>query len=88
MEWAQLIVEVLTALGREIAKALKAGDWSVLDKPIKEILPTKLRVTLERKRAEAAAAAKFGPRPAATKSKSKATALPSWKPQKGRKTAI
>lgn len=88
MEWASLIVEVLAALGREIAKALKAGDWSVLDKPVREILPTKLRITLERKRAEAEAAARFvSAKPAEAKRAVKST-LPNWKPAKGRKTAL
>lgn len=58
--WAKLIVEVVTVLGKEIAKALNAGDWSVLDKPVKDVLPSKLKTTLARKRAKAEADAKFG----------------------------
>lgn len=58
-EWAVLIIKVVAALGTEIAKALGKGDWSVLDRPVKDILPDDLKITLARKRAEAEAAAKF-----------------------------
>ena len=60
MEWAGLILQIAFAVGQEIYKAVTANDMSVFDKPVRDLIPKELQVTLARKRAEAAADAKFG----------------------------
>jgi hypothetical protein len=60
MELATLILSMVLEIGKAIGAALKGGDWSVLDRPVKELLPDELAVTVARKRAEAEAEAKFG----------------------------
>lgn len=62
MEWAALIIQVVASLATEIAKAFQTGDASILDKPIRELLPDPLKTTLAKKLAEEAAAQKLGPR--------------------------
>lgn len=58
-EWGLLILKILTALGSVFEKAFAKKDWSVFDKPVRELLPKTLRITLARKQAEAEAVAKF-----------------------------
>lgn len=62
MEVVGLVIEIVSALARVIGTALAAGDWSVLDRPVADILPAQLQVSLARARAEAEAVAKLGPR--------------------------
>lgn len=62
MEWVALIIQVVAAIAGEIAKAIAAGDASVLDKPVRDLLPDPLKTTLAKKLAEEQAAQKFGAR--------------------------
>lgn len=60
MELATLILKMVLALGQAVAEAFDRGDWSILDRPVKDLLPLELKVSLARKRAELEAKAKFG----------------------------
>jgi hypothetical protein len=60
MEIAVLILRIVVALGERIAEALKEGDPSILDRPIRDILPASLLTTAEKAAADAKAAAHFG----------------------------
>jgi hypothetical protein len=63
MEIVRIIIEIVAALARAVGGALASGDWGVLDRPVREVLPLELQVTAARARAEAEAEAKLGPRP-------------------------
>lgn len=58
----EILFQVVGAIGAEIFKAVTKGDWSVFDKPVRELVPDELATTLAKKRAEIEAAMKFGPR--------------------------
>jgi hypothetical protein len=57
------IIQALVTVGMTIYQAVSSGDDSILDKPLRELLPTPLKTELAKVAAEAAAAQKFGPRP-------------------------
>jgi hypothetical protein len=61
MEWAQIIVQVLSAVGTFVLEAVKSGNVAAaLEKPLSEILPHELRTTIAKRAADDAAAKKFG----------------------------
>lgn len=60
MEWLPLALEVATTLARAVIAAIQAGDASILDKPVRELLGQALATTLAKRAADARAAAKFG----------------------------
>lgn len=60
MSWAALAMEIGIALARKVFEAMQAGDASILDKPVRELLGAELATTLAKKIADAKAEAKFG----------------------------
>lgn len=62
LEIAQLLMQIGTAVGLEVWKAVQSGQsiTSVLDKPLRDLLPAELRTTIAKREADLAAAAKFG----------------------------
>ncbi len=63
MDWLEitkLVIEIGAEVGKFLLEAFQNGDTSVLDKPLKDIIPAELRTTLAKKLADAAAAKKFG----------------------------
>jgi len=64
MEWASIIVQILSAVGSFVLEAIKAGSVdAALDRPLREILPHELRSEVAKRIADEAAAAKFGTAP-------------------------
>lgn len=61
MEWFRFTVESAVAIGLAIYEAVRAGDSSILDKRVRDILPAELRTTLKKKAADARAEEAFGP---------------------------
>jgi hypothetical protein len=60
MEWVVIIGQIVQALGPFIMKAIESGNVaSVLDTPLRDILPHELRTTIAKKLADEAAARKF-----------------------------
>jgi hypothetical protein len=64
MEWARLIVEVVTKLGMVIVEAVSRGDDSVLDAKVGDLLGPELRTTIAKQAADERARRKFGAPPA------------------------
>jgi hypothetical protein len=62
MEIATLVLAIVAALAQAFSTAMSKGDWSVFDKPVRELLPRPLKTTLAKSRAKAEAEAKFGPK--------------------------
>lgn len=60
MEWLKIIVEAAVAVGLAIYEAARTGDDSILDKRVRDILPTELRTTVEKRIADARAEEAFG----------------------------
>ncbi|UJR81503.1 hypothetical protein [Sandaracinus amylolyticus] len=60
MNWVSLGFEIALTLARAIVSAIQAGDASILDKPVRELLGPELATTLAKKVADAKAHAKFG----------------------------
>jgi len=56
---AQIVLSVVQAIGGLLIEAFSKGDASILDKPLKDILPAELRAETAKRLADAAAAAKF-----------------------------
>lgn len=63
-EVVALIIESSAAFAKVLLEAFKNGDHSVLAKPVSEIVPPTLAMTLARRAAEKAAELKFGEPPA------------------------
>lgn len=63
-ELGKLIGGVIAGVVTALADGLGKGDWSVLDRPVRELLSPELKAKAALARAEAGAAAKLGPRPA------------------------
>lgn len=62
MEWAQIIVQILGAVGSFVVEAIQSGGVDqALERPLSEILPHELRTTIAKRLADDAAARKFGP---------------------------
>lgn len=59
------IAALVAGLAQAIIMAISKFGVGALDKPLRDILPAKLRITLEREAAEIQARAKFGARPPA-----------------------
>lgn len=61
MEWAQIIVQILGAVGSFVLEAIKSGSVdAALERPLSEILPRELRTTIAKRIADEEAAKKFG----------------------------
>lgn len=61
MEWAQIIVQILGAVGTFVLEAIKTGNVdAALERPLSEILPHELRSEIAKRLADEAAAKKFG----------------------------
>lgn len=58
------IAALVAGLAQAILMAISKFGTGALDKPLREILPVKLRITLEREIADAAARERFGVPPA------------------------
>lgn len=64
MEWATILVQVLSAVGAFVLEAIKDGNLTAaIDKPLSEILGRELRSTIAKREADEAAARKFGAQP-------------------------
>ncbi len=63
IEIVKLVVEATVQIGVMLYNAFKTGDMSALQRPVHEILPETLRVTLAKRAADAEAKAKFGTPP-------------------------
>ena len=57
------IAALVAGLAQAIIMAISKFGTGALDKPLREIIPDKLRITLERELGDAAARAKFGATP-------------------------
>lgn len=58
---AQIVLSVASAVGGLVLEAITKGDASVLDRPLKDILPHELRSEIAKRIADEAAAKKFTP---------------------------
>ena len=64
MEWIVIVGQIVGALMPLVAKAIAAGSLtSLLDTPLKDLLPHELRTTIAKREADDAAARKFGVQP-------------------------
>lgn len=64
MEWAQIIVQILGAVGAFVLEAIKTGSVdAAFKRPLDEILPHELRSEVAKRQADDAASKKFGGTP-------------------------
>lgn len=64
MEWAQIVISILTAVGNFIVDAIqKGGVDKALEVPLSDILPHDLKTTIAKRQADDEAAKKFGATP-------------------------